>query len=148
MKATEFDTEQLAPEAIAAANERLAKIPGVGTLPETFADDEPTGFITAHTDAYTSLVAEMSAVRESLADNPAPGKPGRKRRAYAGKPNPLRANRKASKYTLEADLFTPEGRDTLVFWIRQGYADRVIEVVDRLLVDLQELKAARDGEGA
>jgi hypothetical protein len=35
-----------------------------------------------------------------------------------------------------------------VFWIRQGYADRVIEVVDRLLVDLQELKAARDGECA
>jgi hypothetical protein len=127
-KQTDFDTEGMTAEQLAAANERLAKIPGVGT--ETFADDEPTGFITAHADA------------------PAPPAPARKRRADAGKPNPLRANRKASKYTLEADLFTPEGRDTLVFWIRQGYADRVIEVVDRLLVDLQELKAARDGEGA
>jgi hypothetical protein len=127
-KQTDFDTEGMTAEQLAAANERLAKIPGVGT--ETFADDEPTGFITAHPDA------------------PAPPAPARKRRADAGKPNPLRANRKASKYTLEADLFTPEGRDTLVFWIRQGYADRVIEVVDRLLVDLQELKAARDGEGA
>jgi hypothetical protein len=127
-KQTDFDTEGMTAEQLAAANERLAKIPGVGT--ETFADDEPTGFITAHPDA------------------PAPPAPARKRRADAGKPNPLRANRKASKYTLEADLFTPEGRDTLVFWIRQGYADRVIEVVDRLLVDLQELQAARDGEGA
>ena len=127
-KQTDSDTEGMTAEQLAAANERLAKIPGVGT--ETLADDEPTGFITAHPDA------------------PAPPAPARKRRADAGKPNPLRANRKASKYTLEADLFTPEGRDTLVFWIRQGYADRVIEVVDRLLVDLQELKAARDGEGA
>ena len=127
-KQPDFDTEVMTAEQLAAANERLAKILGVGT--ETCADDEPTGFITAHPDA------------------PAPPAPARKRRADAGKPNPLRANRKASKYTLEVDLFTPEGRDTLVFWIRQGYADRVIEVVDRLLVDLQELKAARDGEGA
>jgi hypothetical protein len=127
-KQTDSDTEGMTAEQLAAANERLAKILGVGT--ETCADDEPTGFITAHPDA------------------PAPPAPARKRRADAGKPNPLRANRKASKYTLEVDLFTPEGRDTLVFWIRQGCADRVIEVVDRLLVDLQELKAARDGEGA
>ena len=132
-KQTDFDTEGMTADQLAAANERLAKIPGVGTPPQTFADDEPTGFITAHADAPAP---------------PAPPAPARKRRADAGKPNPLRANRKASKYTLEADLFTPEGRDTLVFWIRQGYADRVIEVVDRLLVDLQELKAARDGEGA
>ena len=138
-KQTDFNTEQMTAEQIAAANQRLVDAgiltENLGTKEEAsvITDDVPTGFLTEHAVAPAS---------------PAPPAPARKKRADAGKPNPLRANRKASKYTLEADLFTPEGRETMVFWIRQGYADRVIEVVDRLLVDIAELKAARDGENA
>jgi len=73
-KQTDFDTEVMTAEQLAAANERLAKIPGVGT--QTFAD--------------------------------------------AGKPNPLRANRKASldpRITAAFDIldYTAGERDAFKF---------------------------------
>jgi hypothetical protein len=75
---------------------------------------------------------------------PAPTRAPRKPRSDAGKPNPLRANRGASKFNLEANLFTPVGRETLKFWIHNGFAEEAMEVVDRLLVVTQETKALLD----
>lgn len=76
---------------------------------------------------------------------PAPAPPKeRKKRADAGKPNPLRANRGASKFSLEANLFTPIGRETLKFWIMNGFGNEALEVVDRLLIVTQETKALLD----
>lgn len=73
-----------------------------------------------------------------------PARKERKPRSDAGKPNPLRANRGASKFNLEANLFTPVGRETLAFWIKNGFAEEAMEVVDRLLVITQETKQLLD----
>lgn len=84
-----------------------------------------------------------SSTPQSNQNPPAPART-RKPRSDAGKPNPLRANRGASKFNLEANLFTPVGRETLKFWIHNGFAEEAMEVVDRLLVITQETKQLLD----